>query len=259
MRREEDLCCGEAAGPLSHTLDAPSHFHLQQNLRFRRNGNRWSRIIERRGLAGGWEASVAHGTLGILARLFGRRHGDRGRIADVIRCVHLFSRPDDPATTPATNYGGFGKAERPQANTNADIRNRPLGTPRRPWRCAGRGCGRGCGRRGWCENEDRCQMPAERHIWRMQLRETDMGVGWIGKPARRAGHTHKRRTLRLAPWAMPRSLHSGTTESGDASPLSPPPIGRARNRDFTQQRHGWASQCSAASGCALVSLAASPH
>jgi hypothetical protein len=104
--------------------------------------------------AAGWEASVAHGTFGIHARLFGRRRGDCGRIADVIRCVHLFSRPNDPAT----NHGGFGKAERTQANTNANIQNRPLGTPRRPSRCAGRGCRGGCGR-GWCENEGRCRCP----------------------------------------------------------------------------------------------------
>ena len=86
--------------------------------------------------AAGWEGSVAHGTLGIHARLFGRRYRDPGRIADVIRCIPLFSRPVD---NPATNHSGFGKAEPAQADNNADIRYRPLGTPRRPWRCAGRG------------------------------------------------------------------------------------------------------------------------
>ena len=110
---------------------------------------RKSMIAHYRGVAGR-EASVAHGTFGIHARLFGRRHGDLGRIADVIRCVLLFSRPVD---NPATNHSDGGRAERTQANNNADIQNRPLGIPRRPWRSAGRGC---------CENEDRCRCPPKR-------------------------------------------------------------------------------------------------
>ncbi len=128
----------------SEFRDARSHYPLQHNLGFHRNGNRWSRVIERR-RAAGWEASVAHGTFDIPARLSGRRYRDPGRIVDVIQCVLLFSRPVD---NPATNHSDGGKAERTQANSDADIRNRPLGTPRRPWRSAGRGC---------CENEHRCR------------------------------------------------------------------------------------------------------
>jgi hypothetical protein len=99
--------------------------------------------------AAGWEASVAHGTFGIHARLFGHHQRDRARVADVIRCVPLFSRPGDD---PATDHGEFGKAERTQANSNADNRNRPLGPPRRPGRCAGR---------GGCENKDRRRCPPQ--------------------------------------------------------------------------------------------------
>jgi hypothetical protein len=172
----------------------------------------------------GWEAAVAHGTFGIHARLFGRRHRDGARIADVIRCVPLSSRPVDNT---AANHSDFGKAERTQASSNADIRNRPLGTPRRPWRCAGR---------DGCENEDRRRCPPQAPYGACNFARAILASAGSASPRQEPGIPTSAKLCAWRPGLCPGVSLRLRPNLVMLDRLHRRPIGRARKQDLKKNR-----------------------